>query len=291
MSYLHADGGAMIRAGGRHAAWPRFMKQKAAMAALCFIAAICVLAVGADIFAPEDPYRTRVAMQFADIGTTGRLFGGDELGRDILSRLLYGARISLVMAIVPVAVALVIGGALGVVAGYRGGIVNSIIMRCMDVFYAFPSVLLAVAIAGALGPGIANAIIALILMFIPPIARIAESVTTEIRDHDYVVAARLSGAGTLLIVGTQILPNVAGPILVFSASQISVSIITASGLGFLGLGVTPPHAEWGSMLAALRQALYVNPVVAMLPGLMIFSVSVAFNVAADGLVRALGTKQ
>lgn len=269
----------------------RFAGQPSAVLALAFIGIICVVAIGADILAPEDPYRTRVALRLTAVGTPDRWLGGDELGRDILSRLIFGARISLMMAVVPVFVALLIGGLLGIVAGYVGGAVNSIIMRCMDVFYAFPSVLLAVAVAGALGPGIGNAIIALIVMFIPPITRIAESATTQIREHDFLIAARLTGAGNLRIIGEQVLPNVAGPILAFSASQISVSIITASGLGFLGLGVSPPEPEWGSMLAALRQAIYVNPLTAILPGLMIFLVSVAFNVATDGLVRAFEIKR
>lgn len=275
----------------RHAVLRRFLRQPSAVLALAFIMIVCLVAIGADLVAPEDPFRTRVAMRLASIGTPGRWLGGDELGRDVLSRLIFGARISIIMAVAPVAAALMIGGTLGIVAGYLGGPVNSVIMRCMDVFYAFHSVLLAVAVAGALGPGVTNAIIALTIMFIPPITRIAESTTTQIRGHDFLVAARLTGAGDLRIIVEQVLPNVAGPILAFTASQISVSIITASGLGFLGLGVSPPSPEWGSMLAALRQAIYVNPLVAALPGLMIFLLSVAFNIATDGIVRALEIKR
>lgn len=269
----------------------RFAAQPSAVIALALIALISLVAIGAHVFAPQDPYRTSVAMRLAPAGTPGRWLGGDELGRDILSRLIFGARISLLMAVVPVISALLIGGTLGVLAGYVGGLVNSAIMRCMDVFYAFPSVLLAVAVAGALGPGIPNALIALVIVFTPPIARIAESATVQIRGHDFLVAARLNGAGSVRIIREQVLPNVAGPILAFTASQISVSIITASGLGFLGLGVSPPEPEWGSMLAALRQAIYVNPFAAILPGLMIFLVSVAFNVATDGIVRAFEIKR
>jgi len=150
--------------------------------------------------------------------------------------------------------------------------------------------LLAVAIAGALGPGILNGVLALTLVFIPPIARVAESVTTQVRGHEYVMAARLSGASTLRILREHVLGNVAGPVLVFAASQVGVSIISASGLSFLGLGVKPPEPEWGLMLNTLRQSIWVNPVVAALPGTMIFMTSICFNLMSDGLRSAMDVK-
>ncbi|WP_431284384.1 ABC transporter permease [Humitalea sp. 24SJ18S-53] len=265
----------------------RFVRQPVAMAAALVLLAIVIAALGADWIAPEDPFRTSVARRLAAIGTPGRWLGGDELGRDMLSRLIFGARVSLAMAIVPVAVALVIGGFLGLLAGYAGGATNMAIMRVMDVFYAYPSILLAVAIAGALGPGMINGIAALTLVFIAPIARVAESVTTQVRSNDYVVAARLSGAPVMMILRRHVVNNVAGPVLVFAASQVSVSIIAASGLSFLGLGVSPPQADWGLMLSALRQALYVNPWVAALPGAAIFICSMSVNLVSDGIRRAM----
>lgn len=275
----------------RHVILLRFLRQRIPLVAAIVLLAIIVAAIGADFIAPADPFQTRVARRLADIGTPGRWLGGDELGRDVLSRLIYGGRISLTMAVVPVAIGLFIGGFLGILAGYAGGRTNMAIMRSMDVFYAFPSILLAVAIAGALGPGLENGIIALSLVFIPPIARMAESVTTQVRAYEFVVAARLSGASTIRIMREHILSNVAGPILVFTSSQVSVSIIAASGLSFLGLGVSPPHADWGLMLSALRQSIYVNPWVAALPGAMIFICSMCFNLVSDGIRRAMEVRR
>ncbi|MDX6804784.1 ABC transporter permease [Terrihabitans rhizophilus] len=269
----------------------RFLRQPIPVIAAVILLAIILAAVGADLVAPHDPFQTRVSRRLAAIGTSDRLLGGDELGRDVLTRLIYGGRISLTMAIVPVAIGLFIGGFLGILAGYAGGRVNMAIMRAMDVFYAFPSILLAVAIAGALGPGLVNGILALSLVFIPPIARMAESVTTQVRGYEYVVAARLSGASTVRILREHVLSNVAGPILVFSSSQVSVSIIAASGLSFLGLGVSPPLADWGLMLSALRQSIYVNPWVAALPGAMIFITSMSFNLVSDGVRKSMEVRR
>jgi peptide/nickel transport system permease protein len=269
----------------------RFVRQPVAVAATIVIFLILCAAVFANYIAPADPFQTSIARRLAPIGTPGRILGGDELGRDVLSRLIYGGRISLAMALVPVLIGLVFGGLLGVLAGYAGGRTNMAIMRGMDVFYAFPSVLLAVAIAGALGPGLVNAVIALSMVFIPPIARMAESVTTQVRAYEYVAAAQLSGASTWRILKEHVLSNVAGPVLVFSASQVSVSIIAAAGLSFLGLGVSPPMADWGLMLSALRQSIYVNPWVAALPGIMIFISSMAFNLMSDGVRRAMEVRR
>ena len=224
------------------------------------------------------------------IGTEGYPLGSDELGRDMLSRLIVGARLSLFMGITPVICAFVIGATIGIVAGYAGGAVNSVIMRTIDVFYAFPSVLLAIALSGALGAGITNSLISLTVVFIPPIARVAESVTTQIRSRDFVEAARASGANAFTIVRVHVLGNVLGPIFVYATSLIAVSMILASGLSFLGLGVKPPEPEWGLMLNTLRTAIYVQPWIAALPGVMIFT-SIAFNLLSDGLRSAMEIKQ
>ena len=225
------------------------------------------------------------------IGTPGHLLGTDELGRDMLSRLIFGGRLSLMMGISPVRFALVIGSLLGIVAGFVGGRVNTAIMRTVDVFFAFPSVLLAVAISGALGAGIANAMLALTIVFIPPIARVAESVTTQVRSLDFVEAARASGAGAWTIIRVHILGNVLGPIFVYATSLVSVSMILAAGLSFLGLGTKPPDPEWGLMLNTLRTAIYTQPWVAALPGAMIFMVSISFNLLSDGLRSAMDVQR
>jgi len=224
------------------------------------------------------------------IGSPNYLLGSDELGRDMLSRLIVGARLSLFMGLTPVLLAFVIGTSLGLLAGYAGGWINSAIMRTVDVLYAFPSVLLAIALSGALGAGIFNALLSLTIVFTPPIVRVAESVTTQVRGRDFVEAARASGAHALTIVRVHVLGNVLGPIFVYATSLIAVSMILASGLSFLGLGVRPPEPEWGLMLNTLRTAIYTQPWVAALPGAMIFITSIAFNLLSDSLRSAMDVK-
>ncbi len=257
-------------------------------------AAVLVLLVVSALAAPwlglADPYKTSMIRRLYPLGSPGHLLGTDELGRDMLSRLIYGGRLSLFMGVTPVLCALLIGGLLGITAGFLGGRVNMAIMRVMDVFYAFPSVLLAISLSGAMGAGTENTLLSLTLVFIPPICRVSESVTTQVRGFDFVDAARASGAGMLTIVRVHVLGNVLGPILVYATSLISVAIILAAGLSFLGLGVKPPEPEWGLMLNTLRQAIYVNPVLAALPGVMIFITSICFNLMSDGLRAAMDVK-
>jgi peptide/nickel transport system permease protein len=259
---------------------------------LCLVVLLAIIlsAVFAPWVAPVDPYKTSVIRRLKDIGTPGFPLGTDELGRDMLSRLIHGGRLSLLMGITPVINALVIGSLLGIVAGFVGGKINMVIMRTVDVFYAFPSVLLAIAISGALGAGLVNSIVSLTIVFVPPITRVAESVTTSVRNLDFVEAARASGAGNWTIIRVHVLGNVLGPVFVFATGLISVSIILASGLSFLGLGVRPPEPEWGLMLNTLRQSIYVNPWVCALPGLMIFITSICFNMMSDGLRAAMDVR-
>jgi peptide/nickel transport system permease protein len=254
---------------------------------------LILIALGA-IFAPylglSDPYQGSMIRRLRPIGTTGYPLGTDELGRDMLSRLIHGGRLSLLIGLLPVVLAFVVGTTFGVIAGYVGGFVNQAIMRTVDVFYAFPSVLLAIAISGALGAGITNSLVSLTIVFIPPIVRVAESVTTSVRGLDFVNAARASGAGPLTIMRVHVLGNVLGPIFVYSTSLISVCMILAAGLSFLGLGTKPPQPEWGLMLNTLRTAIYLNPWVAALPGAMIFTVSICFNLLSDGMRSAMDVR-
>lgn len=195
-------------------------------------------------------------LRLKPIGSDGFPLGSDELGRDMLSRLILGTRLSLFMGIVPVVFAFFIGGAIGIIAGYTGGKTNTVIMRTVDVFYAFPSVLLAIALSGALGAGIGNALLSLTLVFVPQVARIAESVTAQVRHMDYIDAARATGASALTIIRVQVLGNVLGPIFVFSTGLISVCMILASGLSFLGLGVRPPERVGADAQYAAHGNLY-----------------------------------
>ncbi len=244
----------------------------------------------APLLAPHDPYQGSMIRRLRGLGTLNYPLGTDELGRDMVTRLLFGGRLSWFMGIVPVVLAFIIGTTLGVTAGYMGGKVNMAIMRTTDVFYAFPSVLLAVAISGALGAGIVNAILALTLVFIPQIIRVAETVTQGVRNLDFVDAARSSGASGFTIVRVHVLGNVLGPIFVYATNLISVCMILASGLSFLGLGTKPPEPEWGLMLNTLRTAIYVQPWVAVLPGACIFITSICFNLLSDGLRQAMDVK-
>ena len=256
--------------------------------------ALLLLIVLSALFAPwlglADPYKTSMIYRLKPVGTPRFLLGSDELGRDMLARLIYGGRLSLAMGVTPVVCALLIGGTLGITAGFLGGRVNMLIMRIMDVFYAFPSVLLAISLSGAMGAGASNTLLALTLVFIPPICRVSETVTTQVRGFDFVDAAKASGAGALTVVRVHVLGNVLGPILVYATSLISVATILAAGLSFLGLGVKPPEPEWGLMLSTLRQAIYVDPVLAALPGVMIFITSLCFNLMSDGLRAAMDVK-
>ncbi len=268
----------------------RLVRDPVALVALAVILGLVLMAIFAPYLAPADPAKGSMLRRLKPVGTENFPLGGDELGRDMLSRLIYGARLSLFMGVTPVLMAFVIGSGLGILAGYVGGWLNTAIMRTIDVFYAFPSVLLAVALSGALGAGITNALVSLTVVFVPQIARVAEAVTTQVRNRDYVEAARASGAGGFTIVRVHVLGNVLSPIFVYATSLISVSMILASGLSFLGLGVRPPEPEWGLMLNTLRTAIYVNPLVAALPGIMIFITSISFNLFSDSLRSAMDVK-
>ena len=290
-SLAHPDVQALPPSRGYWAqALRRFTRDPVAMGAAAVVLLLIGLALLGPWLAPADPYAASMLKRLKPIGTEGLPLGSDELGRDMLSRLIVGARLSLFIGITPVLCAFLVGSVIGIVAGYAGGMTNTAIMRTVDVFYAFPSVLLAIALSGVLGAGIVNSLISLTIVFIPQIVRVAESVTTQVRNRDYVEAARASGASPFTIVRVHVLGNVLGPIFVYATSLIAVSMILASGLSFLGLGVKPPEPEWGLMLNTLRTAIYVQPWVAALPGLMIFITSISFNILSDGLRSAMDNK-
>ncbi len=268
----------------------RLLRDPVTIAVTLVLCGIVFISIGAPLVAHADPYVGSVLGRLKPIGTPGHWLGTDETGRDLWARLCYGGRLSLLAGILPVTISLIVGGFLGILAGYVGGLVGTLIMRTMDVFYAFPSILLAIAICGLLGNGLSNSVIALSVVFIPPMVRIAETVTTQARQLDFVEAARASGTTTMQIIRYHVLANVLGSILVYATSLISVSIILSAGLSFLGLGVTPPQPEWGLMLNSLRQAIYVQPYVAALPGVMIFVTSMCFNLVSDGFRSAMDVR-
>ena len=270
----------------RTVAW-RLSQDRATLVAGTLLLLIALSALLAPWIAPHDPSAGAIRLRLATVGTPSHLLGTDEQGRDMLSRLLWGGRMTLVAGLTPVVVAFLVGTVLGLIAGYAGGLVNTLVMRTMDVFYAFPAVLLAIAISGALGPGLPNTLISLSIVFVPRVVRVAESATVQVKGLEYVAAAKASGASVWQILRHHLLANILGPVLVFASTQVSLSIILAAGLSFLGLGVTPPAAEWGLMLNTLRQSIYVNAVVPALPGLAIFLTSMAFNLLSDGLRDAM----
>jgi peptide/nickel transport system permease protein len=270
--------------------WRRLRYDYATLFFLLIILLIILSAVFAPAFAPFDPNKTSMASRLRPLLWRGHVLGTDEQGRDILSRILYGGRTSLLMGILPVVAATIIGGLFGVIAGYMGGRVNALIMRSMDVFFAFPSVLLAVAISGSLGSGPVNQLITLTVVLTPPLCRVAETSTTQIRSMDFVDAARATGAGGLSILFNHILVNAVSPVLVYASTLVSASILLASGLSFLGLGVSPPTPDWGLMLSTLREAIYVQPIVCAMPGVAILITSIAFNLVSDGLRQAMDVK-
>jgi len=270
----------------RTVAW-RLRRDPTTIGAGALLVLIALAAILAPVIAPHDLGAGSIRLRLAPIGTSSHPLGTDEQGRDMLTRLLWGGRMTLLAGLTPVLVGFLLGTVLGVLAGFVGGLTNTLIMRTMDVFYAFPAVLLAIAISGSLGPGLWNTLIALSVVFVPRVVRVAESATVQVKSLEFVAAARASGSGVWPIMRHHLLPNVLGPVLVFSSTQVSLSIILAAGLSFLGLGVTPPAAEWGLMLNTLRGSIYVNAWVPALPGVAIFLTSMAFNLLSDGLRDAM----
>ncbi len=268
----------------------RFFRSKVGVAALAVLVLLVLSAVLAPVLTTYDPNSGEVVDRLRPIGTAGHPLGTDDQGRDMLTRLLYGGRLSLLAGFAPVLIATAIGTALGGFAGYVGGAVRSTLMRGMDVFYALPAILLAIAIGASLGPGLLNVIISVSIIYIAPIARVAEAATRRVQVNEYIEAARLSGAGTGKILFTQMLPNIFNPIFVYASGLVGLSMIIASSLSFLGLGARPPTPEWGYMLNSLRATIYVNPWVVALPGLMIFITSIAFNTLSDAIRDSMDIK-
>ncbi len=262
--------------------WRRFKSNRAAVVGAAFMALFLALAAFAPLAAPYDPIAQDLYNRLA-APSFDHPFGTDDFGRDILSRVIYGTRISLRIGVVCVLIALVAGTAIGLVAGYYGGVIDQILMRLMDLVLAFPSILLAIGIVAVLGPGLENAMIAIGVVAIPQYARLIQASTLTVRESDYVQALRALGAKDLRILGTAILPNCMAPLIVQATLSLATAILDAAGLSFLGLGAQPPTPEWGAMLSGGRELILSAPWVLTYPGIAIFITVLAFNLLGDGL--------
>lgn len=267
--------------------WRRLRRDRFALFGLLLVLLAIFSAIFAPYIAPHDPYRVSSTTRLLPPGTPGHVLGTDDIGRDILSRLFWGGRISLWVAFFPVLISGVIGLTLGLISGYHGGLIDQVLMRILDIVLAFPSILLAIGIAAALGPGLRNVIMAVVVVSIPVFSRLVRGLTLSVREREYVEAARCLGASQSRIILLHVLPNVLPPVIVYSTLETGRVVIFAAGLSFLGLGVQPPAADWGAMLAAGRQVLAVAPHVATVPGVLIFLVTLGFNLFGDGLRDAL----
>ena len=264
-----------------------FRRSSAALFGLGLVAIMAVLAVLAPWLAPRDPDAIDTARRLAPILTAGHPLGTDEFGRDLLSRLLFGARISLVVGLTATALAALAGSFCGLLAGFVGRWVDQLIRRSIDTLMAFPYFLLAVAIIAALGPGLVNGMVAVAVVNIPLYGRIVRATVLAVKQTEYVESARALGVSELRLALTHVLRNCLAPVIVAVTLNIGGMITALAGLSFLGLGVQPPTSDWGSMLAASRQYLNVAPHVAALPGIAIFLTVLGFNLLGDGLRDAL----
>ena len=281
--------------GPWHEFWFSLSQSRGAMLGLGVIAVLLALALGANWIAPYSPTE-----QFRDFalsppawytaGDSRFLLGTDPLGRDILSRLIYGTRLSLLIGLISVSLSMTLGVALGLMAGYFQGLTGTIIMRLMDVMLALPSLLLAIAVVAILGPGLINAMYAIAIVLLPHYVRLTRASAMAEAGKEYVASSRIAGAGTLRLMFITILPNCMAPLIVQATLGFSSAILDAAALGFLGLGAQPPTPEWGSMLADALEFIQRAPWVVTLPGLAILITVLAFNLLGDGLRDALDPK-
>lgn len=270
--------------------WIEFKANRLALFGLFILICLLLTAVFAPLLSPHDPFEQNLSNRLAPLGTEGHIFGTDSLGRDILSRLIYGSRITLYIVGLVALIAPVAGLFIGTVAGYLGGWVDVVLMRFTDIFLAFPRLVLALAFVAALGAGIENAVLAIALTAWPPYARIARAETLTIRRSDYISAVKLQGAGALRIITRHIWPLCIASLVVRITLDMAGIILAAAGLGFLGLGARPPSPEWGAMIAEGRRFILDFWWVATIPGVAIFIVSLAFNLLGDGLRDLLDPK-
>jgi dipeptide transport system permease protein len=275
--------------------WQSYSQSRGALIGLWLVVALVLLAVFANVISPHPPneqYRdfTLTPPVWYDGGSANFLLGTDPVGRDILSRLIHGTRLSLLIGLISVTISLLLGGALGLVAGYVRGLTETTIMRVMDVMLALPSLLLAIAVVAILGPGLINAMYAIAIVLLPHYVRLTRAAVIAEAGKEYVASSRIAGAGALRVMFNTILPNCAAPLIVQATLGFSAAILDAAALGFLGLGAQPPTPEWGAMLAGALEFIQRASWVVTFPGLAILITVLAFNLMGDGLRDALDPK-
>jgi ABC-type dipeptide/oligopeptide/nickel transport system permease subunit len=262
--------------------WRRFRRNKGAVFGLGVFLAIVFMALFADIISPYDPLAQNYA-RIMEGPSVDHWLGTDSFGRDMLSRIIYGARIALIVGILAVLLALAVGVTLGLISGYYGGVIDTVIMRVMDGLFAFPILILAIALMAVMGFGVRNVIIAVAVVSIAPFARVTRGDVLAVREEPYIEAARLAGISNAAIIFRHVLPNVLAPIIVQGALRVSAAIITEAGLSFLGLGPQPPTPVWGSMIAEGRNFIILAPHISTFPGIALMLAVVGLNLFGDGL--------
>lgn len=262
--------------------WRRFQRNKGAMFGLGIFLLMVLTAVFAHWLAPFDPLEQNY-LEAMQTPTMQHWLGTDSFGRDILSRIIYGARIALVVGVLAVLLAMLVGVTLGLISGYYGGVVDTIVMRIMDGLFAFPILILAIALMAILGLGVRNVIIAVAVGYIAPFARVTRGDVLAVKEETYIEAARLTGVSHTAIILRHIFPNVLAPVIVQAALRVSAAIITEAGLSFLGLGPPPPTPVWGSMISEGREFLVIAPHISTFPGLALMITVIGLNLFGDGL--------
>jgi peptide/nickel transport system permease protein len=271
------------------AAWRRFRRNRAALAGMALVIAFGLMALAGPWLAPADPLKQQLSAALTRPSWENWM-GRDELGRDIFSRILHGARVSQGMALAASVIAAGLGVLTGITASYRGGVVEEVVMRLVDVILAFPGFLLAVAVVSVLGPGIENVVVAVGINTIPGFARVSHSAVHGVKETEHVAAARALGNSSWRVLWRHVLPNCLAPIVVQFTLRMGTVVVIASGLSFLGLGAQPPSPEWGAMLSTAREYLRTAPHLSMFPGLAILLLVLAWNLLGDGLTEALNPK-
>jgi ABC-type dipeptide/oligopeptide/nickel transport system permease subunit len=264
----------------------RLARHRLALLGAALVLGFLILAISAPQIAPHDPYKFSLRNKLLPPSSLYPL-GTDELGRDILSRIIHGTRVSLMMAVISVAIGFALGTPIGAISGFYGGLFDILVQRLVDILMAFPGILLAIVVVAILGPGLWNAMLAVGITFIPTYVRIVRGAVLELRDKEFVEAAKALGATGARIIWRHIFPNCVAPIIVLSTLQMASAILWASGLGYLGLGAQPPTPEWGTMLGRSQTYVRVAPHVAIFPGLAIALAVLGFNLLGDGLRDAL----